>query len=369
MRGEQILRKSLVFNILLASAASFFLMLPAGTIAASITSARDVLSRSQNSTLSDHEIKFVTPTGVQASTDTITLTFESNYALGTFALLNYDLGAGDSNNCTTAGFTEKTLATSAAAGVWGVGTSGQVVTFTPPTDATTGEITADRCVRIRIGSNAVTGGGGATVVTNPTTNGDFTIIFGGGFADTGTLATNIVADDSIDVTATVDTSISCTVNNTSTAFGTFTVATVTTASPTVTWTVSTNAANGYNLTVRDVGNATNPGLYSSAAAYLIGSADASFSNSADLASVSIGYGLQGTKTDGDAGSAASTIASPYTATGTNVGGFELTAQGLSSATGPVANATVVSTLKAKVSGLVPAGSYVDTLTYVCTGIY
>lgn len=369
MRVGQILRAPVVFNILSIFVVSTFLLLPTNTIAASITSARDVLSRSQNSTLADHEIKFVTPTGVQVSTDTITLTFESNYALGTFALLNYDLGAGDSNNCTTAGFTEKTLAAAAAAGVWGVGTSGQVVTFTPPTDAASGEITADRCVRIRIGSTAVTGGAGATVITNPTTNGDFTVIIGGSFGDSGTIATNIVADDTIDVTATVDTSIACTVNNTSTAFGTFTVATVTTASPTITWTVSTNAANGYSLTVRDAGNATNPGLYSSAAVYLIGSGDASFNNTADLAVVSIGYGLQGTKTDGDAGSAASTIASPYTATGNNVGGFELTAQTLSSATGPVANATVVSTLKGKVSGLVPAGSYVDTATYICTGIY
>ena len=365
MRGERLLRSSLVFNVLLASLASLFLLLPTGTIAASITSARDVLSRSQNSTLSNHEIKFVTPTGVESSTDTMTFTFESNYALGSFNVNNIDLAEGSTSNCTSATFTDKTLAGSASSGTWGVAQASQTITFTPPTDAASGEIDAGRCVLIEIGSNATNQAAGATIITNPTTNGDFTVTIGGSFGDSGVIATNIVADDSIDVTAAVATSIACTVDNTSTAFGTFTVATVTTAASTITWTVSTNAANGYNLTVRDVGNGSTAGLYSAGAAYNIASA------SADLGAVSSGYGLQGTKTDGDAGSASSSIQPPYNVGTTNVGALSIASPDapLASAAGPVANATVTSTLKAKVSGLVPAGSYIDTLTYICTGIY
>ncbi len=83
----------------------------------------------------------------------------------------------------------------------------------------------------------------------------------------------------------------------------------------------------------------------------------------------IGYGLQGTKTNGDAGSSATSISAPYTSTATTVGRLQLTDQTLASAAGVVSNATVTSTLKAKVTGLVPPGAYTDTLTYVCTGIF
>lgn len=338
--------------------------MPDKLIAATITTASDELSRMQDSTLADHEIKFVTPTGVDASGDTITIAFESTYALGTFALLDFDLADGSTNNCTSATFTEKTLATSAAAGVWGVATSGQVVTFTPPTDASSGEITADRCVRIEIGSNATEGGAGSTVMTNPTSAGAFTVTIAGSFGDSGIMATNIVVDDTIDVTAIVATTISCAVDNTTTDFGTFVVDTIDTASNVITWTISTNATNGYNLTVRDTGNGS-PGLYSAGASYLLASA------TADLGAVSLGYGLQGSVTyNGDAGSASTTIESPYASGTDNVGGLLIADTKLAGATGPVAATTVASTLKALVSGLVPAGDdYADTLTYICTGIY
>lgn len=358
MRGENIFRWSSAITLITSLFGFSLLLIPSGAIAASVTSARDVLSTMEDTVDANHEIKFVTPQGVQAG-ETITLTFEAGFTLTSVDHTDTDFADGDSNNCTTATFTENAIAASPSGATWGVGVSGQVLTLTSGTDT----VTADRCVRFEIGTNALTDATGDQAINNPGSAGDYTVIVGGTFADTGTIAVNIVADDSIDVTATVSTSISCTVNNTATAFGTFTVATVTTASPTVTWTVSTNAANGYNLTVRDVGNGAAAGLYSAGAGYNIASA------TADLGAVSIGYGLQGTKSDGDAGSATTTIQGNYTATGTNVGAFALTATDLASATGPVANATVTSTLKAIVSGLVPAGSYVDTLTYICTGIY
>ncbi len=367
MRGERILRSSLALNVLLASAASFLLLLPTGTIAASITTAQDILSRSQTSTATQQTITFITPTGA-ALNSTVTLTWESGFTIPTHDALNYDFAFSSGGTCS--GFTEQTLADSPTTTNWGVGTNTgtRVVTFTAPSSSN--NVPANRCIQIKFGTHASQGGAGAANATTPSGAGDYTVTVGGTFGDTGTMAVNIVADDSIDVTATVATSISCTVNNTSTAFGTFTVATVATASPTITWTVSTNASSGYTLTVRDAGNGSNPGLYSAGASYLIGSADNSFNNSAELSSgVSIGYGLQATDTDGDAGSATTAVQSPYNVSSDNVGGFELTAQDLAEATGPVANATVTSTLKAKVSGLVPAGSYVDTLTYICTGIY
>lgn len=368
------LRRGVSFLVVIAVLSTFISYDTPRAVAASITSARDVLSRSKTSEPANHSIKFVTPTGVDASSDTITITFQSDYDIDNpgFDEDDVDLAVGSSNNCTTATFTDKTIDDAAGAGVWGVNDSAALtITFTAPTDAASGEITADRCVLIEIGDSATEEAvGTANAITNPTTNGDFTVTIGGTFGDSGTILTNIVSEDQVTVSATVDAAIACSVDNTSTAFGTFVVNTIDTASSTVTWTVSTNGTNGYGLTVRDQGNGTNPGLYSATASYIIGSGDNSFNNAADLGAVSIGYGLQGTKTNGDAGSATTTIASTYDVSGNNVGGFERTAQTLASATGPVASATVTSTLKAKVSGLVPPGTdYADTLTYICTGLF
>jgi hypothetical protein len=232
-------------------------------------------------------------------------------------------------------------------------------------------VTASHCVVIEIGTNATNGVAGDQQITNQTTvqnNSNAIIAIGGTMADSGRIAVEIINNNTVAVTGQVDPQISCAVDTNSAAFGTFTLATVTTASSTPIWTISTNATGGYNLAVRSQGNGTTAGLYSSLASYTIASA------TADLASASSGYGLQGTKSDGDAGSAATTVASPFTATGTNVGALVTTAfpgtgTSLASATGPVSNATVTSTLKAKVSGLVPSGSYSDTLTYVCTGVF
>jgi hypothetical protein len=154
--------------------------------AAALTSLTDTISSSVVSTLANHEIKFVTPTGVEANTDTITVTFPAQFTMGVFDVLNVDLAVGNSNNCTTAVFTEKTIA--AAAGlspIWGASQLGQVITFTAPTDSAAGEITADRCVRIRIGSSATEGGAGTTQITNPAIANDYTIAIGGAFGDTG----------------------------------------------------------------------------------------------------------------------------------------------------------------------------------------
>jgi hypothetical protein len=333
--------------------------------AASVTSASDILSRSKNSTLADHEIKFVTPTGLTAG-QTITLTFHASFTMGSFALLNFDFATGSSNNCTSATFTEQTLDTTPSGATWGIAQSGQVVTLT----SGTGTVTADRCVRFKIGANATQGGAGSTQITNPSSSGTYTVAIAGTFTDTGTIALHIIDEDQIQVTGTVDTTIACTVNSAATrTFGTFVVNTVTSANSTIVWTVSTNAANGYSLTVRDQGDGTNGGLYSAGALYNIRSADASGNATANLASVGVGYGLQGAKTDGDAGSATTTLDAAYDLASDNVGRLNRTASTLASATGPVASATVTSTLKAKISGLVPAGSYADTLTYICTAVY
>jgi len=178
---------------------------------------------------------------------------------------------------------------------------------------------------------------------------------------------DLVLGDDVTVSATVSQTVSCAASTSTTAFGTLTTSAVSTSTPDVTITMSCNYASGCTLKVQDDGNATNPGLYSTTVAYLIGSADAAYADTATLAAGTEGYGIQGsTNANGSGGTL--TIATRYNQTGNAVGGFEITDQSISSSTEPIANRETVVKHKAAISGLTKAATnYSDILTYSCTG--
>ena len=178
---------------------------------------------------------------------------------------------------------------------------------------------------------------------------------------------DLVLGDDVTVSATVSETVSCAASSTTTAFGTLTTSAVSTSTPDVTITMSCNYASGCTLKVQDDGNATNPGLYSTTVAYLIGSADAAYADTATLAAGTEGYGIQGsTNANGSGGTL--TITTRYNQTGNAVGGFEITDQSISSSTEPIANRETVVKHKAAISGLTKAATnYSDILTYSCTG--
>jgi len=178
---------------------------------------------------------------------------------------------------------------------------------------------------------------------------------------------DLVLGDDVTVSATVSETVSCAASTTTTAFGTLTTSAVSTSTPDVTITMSCNYASGCTLKVQDDGNATNPGLYSTTVAYLIGSADAAYADTATLAAGTEGYGIQGsTNANGSGGTL--TITTRYNQTGNAVGGFEITDQSISSSTEPIANRETVVKHKAAISGLTKAATnYSDILTYSCTG--
>jgi len=178
---------------------------------------------------------------------------------------------------------------------------------------------------------------------------------------------DLVLGDDVTVSATVSETVSCTASTSTTAFGPLTPSAVSTSTPDVTITMSCNYASGCTLKVQDDGNATNPGLYSTTVAYLIGSADAAYADTATLAAGTEGYGIQGsTNANGSGGTL--TIATRYNQTGNAVGGFEITDQSISSSTEPIANRETVVKHKAAISGLTKAATnYSDILTYSCTG--
>jgi hypothetical protein len=166
--------------------------------------------------------------------------------------------------------------------------------------------------------------------------------------------------DTVNVTATVASSISCSTATTTTAFGTLTTGAIGVSTPNVTTTMSCNYGAGCTLSVTDAGDGTNPGLWNSSASHLIPSADATLSAGTE------GYGIQGAGTAAGSGGTL-TIASKYLQTGNTVGGLSLTTQTLASSAAPISGKEVVVTHKAAISGLTSAGSYTDTITYGCTG--
>lgn len=163
--------------------------------AAALTGVQDVMTDQVVSALSDHKIIFTTPTGVDAPTDTIQLTFDSDFSLAAITFSDVDLLHG----AITGLETNESLAALPAAGTWGVDVSGQVLTLTAPTDAAAGEITAGDIVTIRIGTNA----GGVNQITNPSVGGLYHLNINGTFGDAGGVTISISISYSLSVSATV----------------------------------------------------------------------------------------------------------------------------------------------------------------------
>lgn len=224
--------------------------------AASVTSASDTLSNSAPSTVSNHTIAFITPNGMAAG-QTIDITFPAQFTIPALGIEDFDLNASG---------TPQTIAVSNGSGIWGVSTSSQVITFTSPNNVPQASSTA---FIIRIGTNATTTLTGNTQITNPSATTSYAIDIGGNMPDSGQVRVAIV--DQVTVSASVDTSLTFTVsgvNSSSTVNGspTTTVATTTsTALPFGTLpigtsrtlaqdlAVTTNATNGYTVTVEQTG--------------------------------------------------------------------------------------------------------------------
>lgn len=322
------------------------------SLAASLSTLSDTMTRLKVSEASNHTIRYTTPSGVSAG-QTMTITFPAGFNIGSVNYTDIDVSWGASTGYEN----ELTLAATASGTTWGAVFSGQVLTIT----SGTGTITSTSKVVVEIGLNA---SGGDAQITNPATPSTYVIVVGGTFGDSGKIAVVIAGDDSFSVNANVDPTITFAIDSTSVNFGTFSSTSVLTAisgqtsNSYVRTTTSTNASGGYTITVQDQGNGINPGLYNLSANYLIGSADYSYNNSTNLDTAS-GYGLQAT-------SVSATISAPYNGSSNVVGGLEITPQSLASYNGVADNQNVDLSLKAKVSGSTPAGSYIDRIILVAT---
>lgn len=170
---------------------TFFFFGAVSSRAAVLMYASDALDSQTIGEASDHTLTFITQTGIDASTDTVTATFSgfdlSSIVTGDIALSHGVVGTENA----------ETIAAAPGAGVWGASISGSVLTLSPPTDAAIGEVVASTTIRVLIGTNA----GGANQIVNPATAGNYLVTIGGGFGDAGSMGIAIVDDSGVAVTA------------------------------------------------------------------------------------------------------------------------------------------------------------------------
>lgn len=326
--------------------------------AASLSTLSDNLSRLAASTLSDHTIQFITPSGVTALSQTVTINFNSFTSVTNVTPTDVKINVSSSTSCTS--FSARTDASSAGSNIWGVGTSGTTLTLTAPSSGTIGTsgVPVGNCLQVLVGSNA----GGTTRITNPAA-GAATITIGGTFGDTGTIAVPIISNDQVALSATVNPTISFALSQNTLGFGTLTAANgrwatnsggSATAATSLTATVGTNAASGYAVYVQ--GPTLTSGSNTIAA---LGSATASTPGTAQFG-LNVAVGTTGA--GAPVATAPYSTASQYAWTATSSAQTQIASNNAPDS-GSIFNLSYL----ANISALTPAGTYAATHTYTATG--
>lgn len=327
--------------------------------AADLLNKSDTMSSLKDNTASNHTFVFRTPTGAADSTDTITITFPAGFTMGSVAFGDMDLdhSAGAQPDCAAPTYSNaETLAATPSVTAWGAAVSGQVITFTAPTDGVgTAAIAANACVRIKVGTNAT---GGTNQITNPDIAVDtaYTIALAGAFGDSGDIVVQIILDDQVAVSGTVAESMTFTLGATSVALGTLSSSAVTSGSHTVT--LATNAASGLTLTYSGTtltSGANTITAMSTAAASSVGTEQFGI-NAKDNATPNVGAECSGT----------APIAAAATGYATADNFKFVTGETVISSTAGINSTTCTISYIANIGGATEAGSYTTTLTYNAT---
>lgn len=327
--------------------------------AAALTTLSDTQSSLKVSTLSDHTIQFVTPSGISAGQG-ISITFPSGYATGTFSVNNFDLATSTSATCS--GFVDAQLVSGAASGLnWGVSQATATVYIL----SGTATIPANRCVQIRIGSNAIFQASGTAQITNPSSANTYAISLISN-SDTGSITENIVTDDTVSMTGLVNQSLTFTISTSTIYFGTLSASGPKYASSTNTagdsaetiahtLVISTNAPSGYSLSVR--GQTLTSQQNASNTITAIG---------ASVASSTLGteqFGIRAT----ESGGTGTAVSSPYNMpTSYGYAGTATSSSVLAVGTGSTLTSTYSIRYVANIAAITEAGTYAANLVYVAT---
>jgi hypothetical protein len=318
--------------------------------AAALTALSDTMSSQKINTLSSHVLRFTTPTGAADSSDTIIITFPSDFDFTskTIGTVTFTHGA------TTGLENTETLAASPSATDWGAvfsGAENRILTLTAPTDGVGAAAVAasDKVIITYDSTNS----------TNPSSATSYVISISGTFGDTGDITVTVLSDDQVAVTATVAQSITFSISDNTIGFGTLSASADRYANGAGTGDGSeveahnliagTNATNGYTITV--TGNTLTSGGNTIDA---IGSANTA---------PALGTEQFGLRIDESGGSGA--VTAPYAAAGFAYDTAAFPDQ-VASASGASANTTYSVRYLGNITSNTEAGSYSATLTYVAT---
>jgi hypothetical protein len=331
------------------------ILFPQVVFAASVTNFQVYLSRLIRNTAANQTVYFVVPSGISAGSTT-TFTWSADFTgMGAFDWKDVDFAIGDSNDCTTATFTEAELDSASSGDTWGVEVAGQSIFI----HSDTGAVDSDRCVRFYFGTNASYGSTGDSQITNGSEDDDDTLTVSIAGGDSGTAYVDIITNDQVVVTAIVQPSFTFAISDNTIEFGNLSAGDDTfaddsggnaTETQAHTLSASTNAASGYVITMN--GTTLTDGAKSIDA---IGS-----SNTA----TSVGSEQFGVRFIASGGSGA--VSAPYAAAGF---AFDTAAFPDEVAASTVSTATTTYSARyiANIAANTEAGSYTTTLTYVATG--
>lgn len=298
----------------------------------------DLLLTNQNiSVASNQTISFYNQTAV-AEGNTIILTFEAGFDLTSVTEDDVDV-EDDTVDLTTAADCSSTEHASVAV-------TGQALTITICA-GDGGAIAASSRIDVKIGTHATGSGTGANQIENPATADTYTVDLTGTFGDTGTANVYIIAPASVTITATVDPIITFSIDNTVCNLGNLNATTAGTCTYTISH--STNAQGGLVVKASAPSTLTRIG----------GSETIPYGTGA-IAAGTAEYGFWVSTPDG----------------GSTVTGYDSEASAVPSSDTtiienavPHASADDIITHKAAVSGLTPAGSYTQTITWTATASF
>lgn len=318
--------------------------------AAALTASSDTLSSSKVSTLSSHKIKFTTPTGAADSTDTIIITFPSdfNFTSKTIGTVTFTHGASTGLEST------ETLAATPSVTAWGAvfsGTQNRILTLTAPTDGVGAAAVAasDKVIITYDSTNS----------TNATTAGSKTISISGAFGDTGDITVQILTDDQVAVSATVGQTLSFSLSANTLALGTLSVSAVTSGSHTMS--LATNANTGMAVTYSGAtltSGANTVTAMSTAAVSSVGTEQFGI-NAKDNVTPNVGLECSGTTPIAAAATGYATVDNFKFVSGETV----------VSAANAINTTTCTISYIANIAGTTEAGSYTSTLTYIATATF
>lgn len=357
MYKNTLTKKIVAFTSSITLVLGFSLISANVAYAAALTALSDTMSSVKIAALSNHDIRYTAGTTLTFG-QTVVVTFPGTFSIaGGLTFTDVDLLVNGS---------QQTLAAAGGASTWGVvRTSATVLTLTAPSSGTALP-SAGQTMQIRIGTNATNQSTGVNQITNDGTTGTKVITLASGPSDTGSISVQLITDDTVAVSATVQQAISFSISTSTIYFGTLASGAAKYASSTNTsgdaaeniahtLAVSTNAPSGYTITVQ--GQTLTSQQNSANTIDFIGASPAASAAGTEQ------FGIRATKAGGSNG----TIAAPYV----NASNYGYNATATSSATfasGSSSTNTETYSLRylANIAGTTEAGTYAASLNYVAT---